>query len=69
MQDALPALENSLRLDGNQLDAWLFLGDLTVRAGNASFSREVVGIASKLAPDDARVTAFARRVDALPAAS
>ncbi|MFA5263751.1 MAG: hypothetical protein WC378_07975 [Opitutaceae bacterium] len=69
MQDALQALEASLRLDDKQVEAWFFLGELTLKVSNASFAREVAGVLHKLVPDDDRLRAFEKRIESIESTS
>ena len=57
--EALQALEVSLRIDGSRVDGWLMLGDLALERDNQDFLKEVVTILQGLAPDDPRVSRLA----------
>jgi len=57
--EALQALEVSLRIDATRVDGWLMLGELALERGNQDFLREVLGILQGLAPTDQRVVRLA----------
>jgi len=53
--EALNAIENSLRLDNTNLEAWLCLATFASQAGNESMLKEIVAMAKQIAPEDPRV--------------
>jgi predicted Zn-dependent protease len=64
-QDALKALEISLKLDANNLEGWLCLSELARETGNTSMLAEIADIAQRIAPGDYRVEALLQRTPSL----
>lgn len=58
MDEALKALEASLRLDQARLDGWLLLGRWAKEVGHAEMHKEVCEVARQLAPSDPRVASL-----------
>ncbi|MET0262464.1 MAG: hypothetical protein ABW223_06175, partial [Rariglobus sp.] len=56
--DAIQALETSVRLDANRLDAWLLLADWATDFGHTELVNEITEVVSELAPADPRVVAL-----------
>jgi protein O-GlcNAc transferase len=57
-QHAIQALEGSLRIDQNQLEAWLLLAQLAKAVDQHDMAREAATVAQSLAPRDPRISAY-----------
>ncbi len=54
-EPALQALETSLRMAPDRLEGWLLFAELALSAGNHDLLAHALGVASDLAPGDARI--------------
>lgn len=60
--EAIQALETSVRLAPDRLDAWLLLADWASDYGHTELVAEITGVVQLLAPADPRVAALAERI-------
>lgn len=66
---ALQALETSLRLAPERLEGWLLFGELALGAGNADLLGQALGVAAQLAPGDTRANELRQRAGLPPVAA
>lgn len=61
-QDALSALESSLRIDETDVESWFMLGEVAYQCGHVDILRDVAGIVTRLAPNDPRTAVITAQV-------